>query len=58
MDVGPAIHTGVAVLPPSERSPDDFGWGCIIRRLEDQRSALDKLEWELGVAKDSRDLMA
>jgi hypothetical protein len=30
----------------------------MIRRLEDQRSALDRLEWELGVAKDSRDLMA
>jgi hypothetical protein len=56
--VDPAIHTGMAVLPPFARSPNDFGWGCIIRRLEDQRSALDKLERELGVAKDSRDLMA
>jgi hypothetical protein len=30
----------------------------MIRRLEDQRSALDRLERELGVAKDSRDSMA
>jgi hypothetical protein len=43
---GPAIPPGNTVLP-AIRTPNSEGWDILVRRIEDQRSELDRKEKEL-----------
>ena len=43
---GPAIPPGCTVLP-AIRSPNSEGWDFLVRRIEDQRSELDRKEKEI-----------
>ena len=58
MGAVPAIPPENAVIPPSDSSPDYQGWDLLVRRIQDQRSELDRLEKEIEVVKFSRDMMA
>jgi hypothetical protein len=54
---GPAIPPGNTVLP-AIRSPNSEGWDFLVRRIEDQRSELDRKEKELGEIRGTLATMA
>ena len=57
MGAGPAVQAGKAILPLSNRGPDCQGWDFLVRRIEDQRSELNRLEKEIEVVKISHYMM-
>ena len=54
---GPAVPPGNTILP-AICSPNNEGWDFLVRRIEDQRSKLDRKEKELGELQDTLAIMA